>query len=127
MDSSQSSNNTQASLSTPSQGNLPFFIVGIGASAGGISALTEFFSHMPPDPGMAFVVVLHLSPKYQSNVAAILQAKTSLCVRQVTQTVPIEKNGVYIISPANDLLMNDGCLQVMPAARPPGRQTAIDL
>lgn len=76
---------------------------------------------------MAFVVVLHLSPKYQSNVAAILQAKTSLCVRQVTQTVPIEKNGVYIISPANDLLMNDGCLQVMPAARPRGRHTAIDL
>ena len=76
---------------------------------------------------MAFVVVLHLSPKYQSNVAAILQAKTSLCVRQVTQTVPIEKNGVYIISPANDLLMNDGCLQVMPAARPRGRQTTHNL
>src|SRR5215208_4427546 len=50
----------------------PFPVVGIGASAGGIEALQVFFQHMPADSGMAFVVVLHLSPNFDSNLAAIL-------------------------------------------------------
>lgn len=127
MDSLQSDNAGQTTLPGQSPGKLPFFIVGIGASAGGINALIRFFSNMPANPGMTFVVVLHLSPKYESDVAAILQAKTSLPVRQVTGTVPIDKNCVYVISPANDLFMNNGYLQVTPAVRPRGRHNAIDL
>jgi two-component system CheB/CheR fusion protein len=106
---------------------LPFFVVGIGASAGGIDALLRFFEAMPADSGMAFVIVLHLSPKYESNVAQILQAKTKMPVMQVNETVAIEPNHVYIIPPSKDLLMNDGTLQVISAARPSGRHTAIDL
>jgi two-component system CheB/CheR fusion protein len=127
MDSRQSEDKAQPSSSDLPPDNLPFFIVGIGASAGGIHALTEFFSRMPADSGMAFVIVLHLSPKYESEAAAILQAKTPLRVVQVNETVPIEKNCIYIISPANDLFMNGGCLQIVPAVRPKGRHTAIDL
>jgi two-component system, chemotaxis family, CheB/CheR fusion protein len=106
---------------------LPFFVVGIGASAGGINALLRFFEAMPADNGMAFVIVLHLSPKYESNVAQILHAKTKMPVLQVNETVAIEPNHVYIIPPSKDLLMNDGTLQVISAARPRGRHTAIDL
>ena len=47
---------------------LTFPVVGIGASAGGVSALLRFFGHMPATTGMAFVVILHLSPKHESNV-----------------------------------------------------------
>jgi two-component system CheB/CheR fusion protein len=127
MDNHQSEDSAQPSSSDRPQHSLPFFIVGIGASAGGLHALTEFFSRMPADPGMAFVIVLHLSPKYESDAARLLQAKTPLRVVQVNETVPIEKNCIYIISPANDLFMNDGCLQVVPAVRPRGRHTTIDL
>ena len=107
--------------------NLPFFVIGIGASAGGIQALQRFLEGMPIDTGMAFVVVLHLSPKHESNLDHILQSCTRMPVLQVTKTVPIQPNHVYIISPASDLLMNDGHLQVASAARPRGRHTSIDL
>lgn len=106
---------------------LPFPIVGIGASAGGIEALSRFLEAMPADNGMAFVVVLHLSPKHESNLDKILQAKTRMPVTQVTTVTPVEPGHVYLISPALDLLMNDGTLQVVSAARPRGRHVAIDL
>jgi two-component system CheB/CheR fusion protein len=107
--------------------NLPFFVVGIGASAGGIEALQHFLEAMPADNGMAFVIVLHLSPSHESSIDQILQANTRMPVMQVTETVPIEPNHVYIISPTKDLLMNDGHLQVVSAARPRGRHIAVDV
>jgi two-component system CheB/CheR fusion protein len=107
--------------------SLPFFVVGIGASAGGIDALQRFLEAIPANNGMAFVIVLHLSPKHESNIDAILQVKTRMPVTQVTQTVAIEANHVYVIPPSKDLLMNDGSLQVVSAARPRGRHTAIDI
>jgi two-component system, chemotaxis family, CheB/CheR fusion protein len=106
---------------------LSFCVVGIGASAGGIEAVSRFLEAMPAKNGMAFVVVLHLSPKHESNIDKILQAKTRMPVMQVTETIGIEADHVYIISPTLDLLMNDGSLQVVSAARPPGRHIAIDL
>jgi len=105
---------------------LPFFVVGMGASAGGIEALLRFFEALPSNNGMAFVIVLHLSPKHESNIAHILQQKTAMPVVQVSETVSIEPNHVYVISPRNDLLMNDGMLQVVSAARPRGRHVVID-
>lgn len=115
----------------PTPGYIPstldFFVVGIGASAGGIEALIRFFEAMPADNGMAFVVVLHLSPKHESNIAQILQERTSMPVLQVTETVRIEPSHVYIIPPTKDLLMNDGSLQVVSAARPRGRHVVIDV
>lgn len=106
---------------------LEFPVVGIGASAGGIEALSRFLEAMPAENGMAFVVVLHLSPKHESNLDKILQAKTRMPVTQVTEVTPIEAGHVYLISPALDLLMNDGSLQVVSAARPRGRHVAIDM
>jgi two-component system CheB/CheR fusion protein len=106
---------------------LPFPVVGIGASAGGIEALSRFLEAMPAENGMAFVVVIHLSPKYESNLDKILQTKTRMPVTQVTEVTPVEAGHVYLISPALDLLMNDGSLQVVSAARPRGRHVAIDM
>jgi two-component system CheB/CheR fusion protein len=106
---------------------LPFPVVGIGASAGGLQAVKSFFEHMPNDNGMAFVIIFHLSPDYPSQVDRIIQEVTKMPVRQVTETVSIEKNTVYIISPAHNLMMNDGYLSVTPSVRPPGTHVAIDL
>ena len=56
--------------------NEPSAVVGLGASAGGIAPLQQFFADMPADSGLAFVVVMHLSPEHESNLAAVLQQKT---------------------------------------------------
>ena len=102
-------------------------MVGIGASSGGIQALLGFFENMPCDVGMAFVIVLHLSPKYESRADEIIQRVTKMRVMQVTAPTAIEKNCVYLISPASNLSMIDGSLQVTHAERPHGRPEAIDL
>lgn len=110
---------------TPS--TLTFPVVGIGASAGGLQAVKAFFEHMPKDCGMAFVVVLHLSPDHQSVADKIIQESTGLPVVQINGTTPIEKNHVYVISPAQRLMMNDGYLGVSPSSREGGTHIAIDL
>jgi two-component system CheB/CheR fusion protein len=110
---------------TPSK--LPFFVIGIGASAGGLAAISRFLDAMPPDNGMAFVIVVHLSPEHESELANILQRRTQMPVLQVTETVAIEPNHVYIIPPKNNLMMNDGHLQLMAAERPNSQHGEIDL
>lgn len=106
---------------------LAFPVVGMGASAGGLAAALRFFEHMPARSGMAFVLVLHLSPQHASNAAEILQRATRMPVRQVTQTVPVEPDHVYVIAPALQLSMDDGQLVVQPLERPRGRHVAIDV
>ena len=106
----------QAPAAAPAHVDVP--VVGIGASAGGIKALLEFFEHMPQSSGMAFVVVLHLSPKHESSLDKVLQAVTKMPVLQVNEAVQIEKDHIYVISPAKELAMFDGTL--VAAARPEG-------
>ncbi|MGC7839728.1 CheR family methyltransferase [Pseudomonas wayambapalatensis] len=123
---------SKPSLASPhnpalSPSHLGFPVVGIGASAGGLEAIRRFFRHAPDDSGMAFVVVLHLSPHHQSQADRIIQAVTRMPVRQVSEPVPIERNHVYVISPANRLSTNDGYLRVSPAKRGRGDHVAIDL
>lgn len=106
---------------------LKFPVVGIGASAGGLQALLRFFERMPAANGMAFVVILHLSPDHESNVAEILQRIARMPVMQVTELTAIEANHVYVIPPTHDLEMNDGHLQLASHSRIRGAHLAIDL
>jgi two-component system CheB/CheR fusion protein len=120
-------------MTNPDQGlssasSISFPIVGIGASAGGLQALREFFTHMPPDNGMAFVVIMHLSPNHESQAAEVLQTTTGMSVKQVTQPVKVEPNHVYVIPPSKNLQLNDR--QIIPTELEPlyaGKQVAIDL
>jgi two-component system CheB/CheR fusion protein len=105
---------------------LPFPVVGIGASAGGIKALQLLFDRMPPDTGMAFVVVLHLSPRHESSLAEVLQAHTAMRVAQVSGAVPIEPDHVYVIPPNRRLTMRDGQLEI-DALPGDDARTAIDM
>ena len=105
---------------------LQFPVVGIGASAGCIQALTTLFSQMPANSGMAFVVIVHLSPKHESNIDHIIATCTSMPVLQVTESVAIEADHVYVISPTHQLQMDDGRLLVSELERPRGRHVAID-
>ncbi len=102
-------------------------VVGIGGSAGSIRPLQEFFSLMPADSGLAFVVVVHLSPDYESQLPRLLQARTSMPVTQVREPVKVEPNHVYVIAPALHLSMQDGVVQASEAQQPRGTRVAVDL
>lgn len=118
---------SQAMRGAASRGSQPFPVVGIGASAGGLKVLVELFEQMPDDCGMAFVVIMHLSPRHKSNADHILQNVTQMPVLQVTQPVLIERDHIYVIPPAMDLSMSDGWLHLTKPTRRRGAQVAIDL
>ena len=122
-DASLDAENSEGLTKSP----LKFPVVGIGASAGGLQALLHFFKHMPDANGMAFVVILHLSPEHESSLAEILQRVTSMPVMQVSERTAIEANHVYVIPPTNDLKMNDGHLELCSQVRVRGAHLAIDL
>lgn len=104
-----------------------FLIVGLGASAGGIHALQEFFANVPSDTGMAYVVILHLSPDHDSKLAEVLQSTASIPVTQVQDRVAVQPNHVYVISPNQSLAMNDGHLRLSEISRIEERRAPVDI
>jgi two-component system CheB/CheR fusion protein len=103
-----------------------FPIVGIGASAGGVEAVTSLVRVLPDDTGMAFVVVLHLDPRHESQLAEILARVTNLPVRTAEHGMAIEQNSVYVIPPAKDLTVEHGVLQLGPRTESRGQHRPID-
>lgn len=107
-------------------GGSPFPVIGLGASAGGLEALHTFFAHLRPDTGMAFVVILHLSPTHESQAAALLQRQTSMPVQQVTAVVPLVPNHVYVIPPSQHLELVDGHIRLAQPQTEQDRHAPID-
>ncbi|HEY0432773.1 MAG TPA: CheR family methyltransferase, partial [Chitinophagaceae bacterium] len=103
------------------------FIVGIGASAGGIQAFQEFFQHVPAKSGLAYVLILHLSPDYDSQLASVLQASTSIPVRQVTEKTAVEPDHIYVISPNHHLTMKEGSIMVSENLHVEERRAPVDI
>ncbi|MCP4139304.1 MAG: PAS domain S-box protein [Chloroflexi bacterium] len=103
-----------------------FPIVGIGASAGGLEAFEQFFAKMPPDSGMAFVLVQHLSSPHKSILADLVQRKTSMKVYQVTDRTKVQPNCVYIIPPNSDMALLHGELHLIEPDAPRGLRLPID-
>jgi two-component system, chemotaxis family, CheB/CheR fusion protein len=105
----------------------PQLVVGLGASAGGIQALSDFFARMSTEEPFAYVVVLHLSPDYESRLAEVLQARTRLPVTQVRGDVVLEQRHVYVIPPNENLQIADGRLTLSPMTRVEHRKAPVDL
>ncbi len=93
-------------------GALPFPVVGIGASAGGLEACTQLLQHLPHDTGMAFVLVRHLDPQHESLLTELLTRTIKMPVTQVTQGVAVEPNHVYVIPPNAVMALAQGVLQL---------------
>jgi two-component system CheB/CheR fusion protein len=103
-----------------------FPIVGIGASAGGLEAFEAFFKEMPPNSGIAFVLVSHLDPGHASILPEIIQKKTKMRVWQVTDNMLVKPNQVYIIPPNKEMAILNGCLQLLELSQPRGANLPID-
>ncbi|MFM7406097.1 MAG: chemotaxis protein CheB [Cuspidothrix sp.] len=89
------------------------FLVGIGASAGGLNALQEFFDNMPADSGAAFVVVQHLSPDLKSLTKELLERHTRMTVKRVEDGMKIEPSIVYLMTSANNLIIENGTIKLI--------------
>ena len=100
--------------SKASKKNKPFPVVGIGSSAGGLEAFTNFLKHLPPDLGMAYVYVQHISPTHESLLPEILERKTKMVVEKTEPEMKIEKDHIYVIPPNRIITITDGTLKLKP-------------
>ncbi len=107
-------------------GTAQTMVVGMGASAGGLAALQTFFETVAPNLDVAFVVIVHLHPDYRSEMAGLLSARTAMPVIQVTETVPLEPNHVYVIPPNQQLFANNNELSLAAFSEPRGLRAPID-
>ncbi len=89
---------------------LNFPVVGIGASAGGLEALQEFFKNMIPTPDAAFVIIQHLSPDYKSYMNELLSRYTSIKIEVVTDGMALKSNHIYLIPPKMNMTIFHGVL-----------------
>jgi len=104
----------------------PELVVGIGASAGGIGALKDFFTHTSPGTGAAYVVILHLSPDHESRLAEVLQTATRMPVSQVRGEMALLPDRVYVIPPNANLGLVDAHLAVSPMDPADHKVTPVD-
>jgi two-component system CheB/CheR fusion protein len=91
---------------------VPDIVVGIGASAGGLEALERVFEVMPAETGMAFVVIQHLSPDFESMMDELLVRKTNMPVLMATDQMAVEANSIYLIPAKKEMIISDGKLLV---------------
>ncbi|WP_168644637.1 chemotaxis protein CheB [Dolichospermum sp. UHCC 0259] len=98
------------------------FLVGVGASAGGLQAVEEFFDNMPADSGAAFVVVQHLSPDFKSVMKELLERRTRMTVKRVKEGMKVEPNIVYLNTPGHNLIIENGIIKLIEQNKFPSQQ-----
>lgn len=90
----------------------PFPIVAFGASAGGLEAFTQLLEFLDPDLGMAYVLIMHLSPNHKSALAEVVQLKTKMPVHTVADGMEVHANNIYVIPPNTYMSIVDGHLRL---------------
>ncbi len=103
-----------------------FPVVALGASAGGLEALQGFFDHMPPDSGMAFMVLQHLNPKGKSMLGPILQKHTQMELLEAEDEMRVERNRVYLNPAGKDVGIFNGVFQLTDPVKIRGISLPID-
>jgi two-component system CheB/CheR fusion protein len=104
-----------------------FPIVGIGASAGGLDAFRKMLREIPEDSGMAYVIVQHLSPDYDSNLTEILQQVSKVPITEIIHDVDLRPNHVYVIPESNNVIAADGKLKLSKHTRGVKSNNIIDV
>ena len=102
------------------------FVIGIGASAGGLDAVTQLIKAWPADCGMAFILVQHLDPNGGSMLAALLAPHTSLKVSEASEGMAVEAGHIYVIPPGSYLSVGDNLLHVSAPKERHGARMPFD-
>ncbi len=103
-----------------------FPIVAIGGSAGAFSSLERFFTHMPADSGMAFVIIMHLSPNHIGKISEVFKSFTAMPVLEAADGAQVEPDHVYVIPPDKDLGIHNRKLLLLNISKPNGYRQPID-
>jgi two-component system, chemotaxis family, CheB/CheR fusion protein len=90
-----------------------FPIVAIGSSAGGLDALSKLIQPLSADTGMAFVIVTHMAPTQESNLASILSRSSKNPVKEIKTNTKVEPNHIYVMAPNSELTFSDGVINVV--------------
>jgi two-component system CheB/CheR fusion protein len=106
--------------------NGEFPIVGIGASAGGLEAIEQFFTHMPSDAGIAFVLVPHLDPSHASMMSDLIRRLTKMAVAEAGDGMEVEPDHIYVIPPNRNMAIFHKTLQLSLPTDPRGIRMPID-
>ncbi|MGD1915429.1 MAG: chemotaxis protein CheB [Phycisphaerales bacterium] len=122
------SGTSEHALASPSQslGRVPC-VVGIGASAGGLAPLEDFFASLPERSGVAFVVVQHLSPDFKSLMKELLSRHTNMAVHRVEGDTPVSPDTVYLIPPGQNMRIEGGVLKLEAQDRSPGHHPLLPI
>ncbi|WP_207512951.1 chemotaxis protein CheB [Longitalea luteola] len=103
------------------------YVITVGASAGGLEAIQEFFDHMPPTGNMSFVVIQHLSPDYKSLLVDLVGRRTHMKVLEAAHNMPVLPNSVYVIPNNKQIRMQKGKLLLSDKVNDKAPNNAIDV
>ena len=129
---SERSELTQGSVAPPeptggTTGGKTFYVVAIGASAGGLESLERLFSSLPPDTGMAFVVLQHLSPDFRSLMDELLSRRTPMPIRPAEDGIEVTPNTIHLLPPMKEMIIRHGKLLLSDKDPRHGLTLPIDL
>ncbi len=113
-------------FNTEVSSGLKFPVIGIGASAGGLEAFEQFFTNIPSDTGMAFVLVTHLDPTHKSILSDLIKRYTRMTVVQAEDKELIKPNWAYIIPPNQNMTIKEGKLHLTERLEFKGMRLPID-
>ena len=115
-----------AAKRSPGEPGHLFPIVGVGASAGGLEAMTELLTQLPPDTNMAFVLIQHLAPQHHTILPEILSRHTKMPVVLVENDMEVRPNSVYIIPPDTNMTVAHGHLNLTERSLVGGMHLPVD-
>ncbi len=105
---------------------VPNAVVALGASAGGLASLEKFFINLPPDTGMAFVVVVHLDPDRTTILPDLISRYSRMPVAFAEESAPVEANKIYVIPANYDLRISNQHFSLEEMVKPRGVRQTID-
>ncbi|HXC37094.1 MAG TPA: chemotaxis protein CheB, partial [Candidatus Acidoferrales bacterium] len=118
----------KANTPAVSGGNVSSFpIVGVGASAGGLEALTALLKELPTDTGMTFLLVQHLDPKHESKLTDLLAKATGMKVTEAREGMTMCANCVFVIPPNKSMALVHGVLKLTPRDEARVPHLAVDI
>ncbi|MBV8175733.1 MAG: chemotaxis protein CheB, partial [Verrucomicrobia bacterium] len=126
MSNNRGSTDGKAAVAALPDSDAPTRIVGIGASAGGLEAVSALLRHLPSNTGMAFVFIQHLEPRQTSRLTEILSRITDMPVEVASDRHRMARNHFYVMPPGADISLSDGSLILEQRTDSAGRHLPID-